>query len=115
MGGGTIAEGMVDVYPLKPAPVMSSTCPCREVERLIGIPFTADEAADILRRLQFGVRRTRATCCTSTVPDHRVDIGTGDVGIADLCEEIARIYGYDRIPEHADRRSAAAASTTTTR
>jgi phenylalanyl-tRNA synthetase beta chain len=33
-----------------------------------------------------------------TVPDHRVDIGTGDVGISDLCEEIARTYGYDRIP-----------------
>jgi phenylalanyl-tRNA synthetase beta chain len=33
-----------------------------------------------------------------TVPDHRMDISTGVVGRADLIEEIARIYGYDRIP-----------------
>jgi phenylalanyl-tRNA synthetase beta chain len=34
-----------------------------------------------------------------TVPDHRLDIGTGVIGQADLIEEIARIYGYERIPE----------------
>jgi phenylalanyl-tRNA synthetase beta chain len=32
-------------------------------------------------------------------PDHRLDIGEGIVGVADLLEELARIYGYDRIPE----------------
>jgi phenylalanyl-tRNA synthetase beta chain len=34
-----------------------------------------------------------------TVPDHRMDISTGVVGRADLVEEVARIYGYDRIPD----------------
>jgi phenylalanyl-tRNA synthetase beta chain len=33
-----------------------------------------------------------------TAPDHRMDISTGVVGRADLVEEVARIYGYDRIP-----------------
>jgi phenylalanyl-tRNA synthetase beta chain len=33
-----------------------------------------------------------------TAPDHRLDISTGVVGRADLIEEIARIYGYDRFP-----------------
>ncbi|HVM73223.1 MAG TPA: hypothetical protein VMT91_15770, partial [Anaerolineales bacterium] len=32
-------------------------------------------------------------------PDHRLDIGEGVTGQADVIEEIARIYGYDRIPE----------------
>jgi phenylalanyl-tRNA synthetase beta chain len=32
-------------------------------------------------------------------PEHRLDIGTGTVGRADLLEEIARIYGYERIPD----------------
>ena len=32
------------------------------------------------------------------VPPHRMDIGTGVVGLADVLEEIARVYGYDRIP-----------------
>ena len=34
-----------------------------------------------------------------TAPDHRLDIGPGVVGRADVIEEIARIYGYERIPE----------------
>ena len=41
-----------------------------------------------------GETRSRATC-----PDHRLDIGEGVTGKADLIEEIARIYGYDNIPE----------------
>jgi phenylalanyl-tRNA synthetase beta chain len=35
----------------------------------------------------------------ATAPDHRLDIGAGLVGRADIVEEIARIYGYGRIPE----------------
>jgi phenylalanyl-tRNA synthetase beta chain len=34
-----------------------------------------------------------------TVPDHRMDIGEGVTGKADIIEEIARVYGYDNIPE----------------
>jgi len=96
LGGGTIAKGIVDEYPLKP-PVVCVDLPMSEVERLIGIPFKAADAADILRRLQFTVTQA-GDVLRVEVPDHRVDIGTGIVGIADLCEEIARIYGYDRIP-----------------
>src|SRR6185369_16295005 len=48
-------------------------------------------------RLQFGIQKHDSTLHV-TVPDHRMDIGTDAVGIADLCEELARIYGYDRIP-----------------
>jgi phenylalanyl-tRNA synthetase beta chain len=33
------------------------------------------------------------------VPHHRTDIGEGVIGRADLVEEIARIYGYDAIPD----------------
>ena len=34
------------------------------------------------------------------VPDHRLDIETDPInGVADVMEEIARIYGYDQIPE----------------
>ncbi len=31
-------------------------------------------------------------------PPHRMDIGSGETGKADLIEEIARLYGYNRIP-----------------
>jgi hypothetical protein len=33
-----------------------------------------------------------------TAPEHRLDIGTGVTGAADLIEEVARIHGFDRIP-----------------
>jgi phenylalanyl-tRNA synthetase beta chain len=34
-----------------------------------------------------------------TAPPIRIDIGEGLTGVADVIEEIARIYGYNRIPE----------------
>jgi phenylalanyl-tRNA synthetase beta chain len=95
-GNATVARGMIDEYPKK-APNITVDVPMSEVERLIGIPFATEDAADILRRLQFEVQ-IKGDILRATAPDHRVDIGTGEIGIADLCEEIARIYGYDRIP-----------------
>ncbi|MBZ0288105.1 MAG: phenylalanine--tRNA ligase subunit beta, partial [Anaerolineae bacterium] len=55
-------------------------------------------AADILKRLQFTVK-TKKDSLHVTVPDFRMDIGTGVVGQSDVIEEIARIYGYDNIPD----------------
>jgi phenylalanyl-tRNA synthetase beta chain len=101
--GGTkasIAQGVLDIYPL-PAPAIKVDLPLRRARELIGIAISAEDAADILRRLQFEVEVEHAPdgdVLHVTVPDNRVDISAGEIGIADLCEEIARIYGYDRIP-----------------
>ncbi|MHB8628926.1 MAG: phenylalanine--tRNA ligase subunit beta [Aggregatilineales bacterium] len=95
-GSGVIAQGMIDAYP-KPAPPIQIKLPMGQVERLLGIPITAEEAASILTRLQFDVRIDGDTLHVA-VPDHRTDIGPGEVGISDLCEEIGRIFGYDRLP-----------------
>ncbi len=97
LGGGEIAQGMLDLYPL-PASSVKVDLPMSEVARLVGIEVKADDAADILRRLQFQVQQDGNTLHV-VVPDHRVDIGEGEAGISDLCEELARIYGYDRIPD----------------
>jgi phenylalanyl-tRNA synthetase beta chain len=89
-----------------------------EVERLLGIRLPAEEITRILEALEFrveprsdvGSRKSEGAGQTSdirpptstlrlTAPDHRLDIGEGVVGRADVIEEIARIYGYERIPE----------------
>ncbi|MDW8328229.1 MAG: phenylalanine--tRNA ligase subunit beta, partial [Anaerolineales bacterium] len=102
-GGGVIAQGLVDEYP-KPAPVVTVELPVGEVRRILGIELSADEIVRILESLQFRCEVQSATgnpqaTIRVTVPDHRLDIGEGVVGQADLIEEIARIYGYERIPE----------------
>jgi phenylalanyl-tRNA synthetase beta chain len=95
--GGTVAEGLVDEYPRPPVDPTIEITP-EGVQRLLGIDIPAEKIADILRSLAFEVQ-IEGQVVRATTPDHRLDIGEGAVGVADLVEEIARIYGYDRIPE----------------
>jgi phenylalanyl-tRNA synthetase beta chain len=95
--GGTVAKGLVDEYPLPPEkPTVEITT--ADVRRWLGIELSPDEIAGILESLEFRVS-AEGSQITATSPNHRLDIGTGVIGKADLMEEIARIYGYDRIPE----------------
>lgn len=95
--GGVVTNGLIDAYPLAPAdPVVEITS--KDVHRWLGIDLAADEIAAILKRLEFAVEVSGETVRAAT-PDHRLDIGRGIVGVADVIEEIARIYGYERIPE----------------
>ncbi len=97
-GGGRVAAGIIDDYPLPPDPVRV-TLPVAEIQRIMGVAFSAHEAAEILRRLEFKVN-VEADRLEATVPQHRLDISAETVtGQADLIEELARIYGYDRIPD----------------
>ena len=94
---GKVATGLVDVYPLPPSQPEVQVTP-RDVKRWLGIDLSAEEIAGLLRRLEFKVRVNGDTV-NAVAPDHRLDIGEGVTGKADVIEEIARIYGYDRIPE----------------
>jgi len=101
--GGTVARGLVDSYPGRPEPVVVEITPA-EVERQLGVRIPLDEIVRILKALKFGceVSGDHAdphTVVRATAPDHRLDIGTGVVGRADIVEEVARVYGYGRIPE----------------
>ena len=97
LAGGAIAEGLVDAYPLPPEPSVVELTP-KDVERWLGVRLEPDELAVILKGLGFSVELD-GEGIQATSPDHRLDIGQGLAGKADLMEEVARIYGYDRIPE----------------
>jgi phenylalanyl-tRNA synthetase beta chain len=92
LGGGTIAKGVADVYPVRQEKkvVEIST---REVERITGIGIGDEGIMEVLESLDFRCEK-RGDVISATVPDHRLDISLP----ADLVEEVARIYGYDRIP-----------------
>ncbi len=96
LSGGVVAQGVVDAYPAPPEPVRVEL-ELNEVERILGLPLPLDRVRDILESLEFTVvpseHATRNTLHV-TVPDHRLDVTLP----ADLIEEVARIYGYDRMP-----------------
>ena len=96
--GGVVCEGLVDEYPLKAQdPTVEITA--EDVKRWLGIDLSGDEIAEILERLGFGTQ-VKGKQVTATVPDHRVDLDHEPINAkADLMEEIARIYGYENIPE----------------
>ncbi len=117
LGGGTIAEGIIDDYP-HPQPVVEVPVTPEDVRRWLGIDLSQEEIIAILKRLEFGIRveeRKEAAVKVELGLPPRVDVDMSregpviwatapwyrlDVNItADLLEEIARIYGYDNIPE----------------
>ena len=64
------------------------------LERLLGTPIPRDEAAEILRRLEFDVAEA-ADGLDATVPYFRRDDVTRE---ADLVEEVARLWGLEKLP-----------------
>jgi phenylalanyl-tRNA synthetase beta chain len=114
VAGGSIAQGVVDYYPAPPEPVVVHL-PAAEAKRILGIDLSLDEIRRILEALEFKCEvvaesanqrfgesahspLSNSQSLLVTVPDHRMDINTGVAGQADLIEEVARVYGYDRIP-----------------
>ncbi len=95
-GGGRLVEGILDAYPLPPQdPVVTLTE--EEIISRLGAPVSLEEAAGILERLGFECTLQEDKLSAKT-PPIRLDIGEGLIGKASLMEEIARIYGYERIP-----------------
>ena len=90
--GGKVAVGLLDAYPGKPE---AKTVAMRfsRLNKLLGIEVPQDEALRILSALFFQPRieDDKVVC---TVPSWRSDIYRE----VDLIEEVARVYGYDKVP-----------------
>lgn len=74
-----------------------------EVMRGLGITLDVTEIEDIVTRLGLTLKREGDAQWQMTAPSWRFDIAQP----ADVIEELARVYGYQRIPSHAPRASLA--------
>ena len=84
---GIVSAGQVDTSDVE---VVSTLA---DVNRVLGTELTYTDIEDVFRRLGFGLNGN-AEKFTVSVPRRRWDIHIE----ADLYEEIARIYGYDKLP-----------------
>lgn len=92
MGACEVCPGIVDVYPDMQLPKQVTFTP-EQINNYLGTDIPVKTMTDILKRLEFDIEVT-SDKITVTVPTWR-----GDVTMpADICEEIARVYGYDNIP-----------------
>ena len=94
--GGVVAPDLVDAYPLPPKDAVVEIT-VKDVKRWLGIDLTLEKTAELLKRLEFKCE-VKGDKLQVTSPNHRMDIGEGVVGVADVLEEVARSYGYDNIP-----------------
>ncbi|NLK21982.1 MAG: phenylalanine--tRNA ligase subunit beta [Epulopiscium sp.] len=89
LGAGEIVGGIVDVYPNKRE---AKTIPysAEKINELLGTNISEDEMMGYLTSLEFIVDKNTKSVI---IPTFRPDIE----GNADLAEEVARLYGYDKI------------------
>jgi phenylalanyl-tRNA synthetase beta chain len=90
---GTVAAGSVDVWPEPKSPRVIEL-KMSEVKRILGMEVPIEECTRILGTLRFGVTKLNGTLQVTLPPD-RMDI---QEGAADLIEDIARLYGYEKLP-----------------
>ncbi|QEG29273.1 Phenylalanine--tRNA ligase beta subunit [Gemmata obscuriglobus] len=93
--GGEVLAGVVDSYPA-PVPRQVIDLNAGDIERLLGFSIPPAEVARVLTALQFQVEPNGEDAWVVTTPETRLDI---QAGVADLVEELARVYGYDNLPE----------------
>jgi phenylalanyl-tRNA synthetase beta chain len=92
VAGGSVLSDVVDAYP---NPVEQTEISLRhdKVTQLLGIQISEGEQVEFLRRLGLETKSTPGQL-TATIPTFRVDLKRQ----VDLIEEIARLYGVDKIP-----------------
>ncbi len=90
--GGQAVTGVQDNYPAVIEP-WTVELPLQEIPRLLGIELDRDTVVELLARI--GFESSGQNPLTVTVPTFRPDVRRP----ADLVEEVARIHGYDKIPE----------------
>jgi len=88
LGAGEVVGGVVDVYPVKKEEITIPFEP-EKYNNMLGTDISTDEMIDYFTRLELKVEGDKVV-----IPTFRQDL----LSYADLAEEVARFYGYDKIP-----------------
>ncbi len=93
LAGGEVAHGYIDCNP-RPVPRRNIKLRVDRINHLLGTSISKEEIVDILDRLEFKTKIENKIISVD-VPSFRIDIERE----VDLIEEVARIYGFDRVNE----------------
>ena len=91
LGQGTVVDGFIDAHP-NPLTLPAITLRLSRIPVILGITIPPKKVVRILEALDFQIRRV-GDVLHCQVPSHRPDVGLE----IDLIEEVARIYGLDKI------------------
>jgi phenylalanyl-tRNA synthetase beta chain len=92
VAGGTVAKGLVDAYPAKPAQ-KKLTLRLNRLAKVLGFRVAPKDVLVLLDALQFQPQLQNNDFIQCIVPSWRNDVYRE----IDLIEEFARMYGYDKI------------------
>jgi phenylalanyl-tRNA synthetase beta chain len=93
IGACEVIPGIIDVYP-HPTSRRVIDVDCGWINRFLGTEIPTQEMITILNRLFLPVEEIGENALRVTVPDYRQDLNIRE----DIAEEVARIYGYDKLP-----------------
>ena len=93
LGCGEVVDGMVDVcVPLEE--LRRIKFDSKRINDLLGTDVSEKEMEEIFERLELTLETEADGSKVLVIPSFRQDLE----GIADIAEEVARFYGYDKIP-----------------
>lgn len=100
LADGQVVPGIVDIYPepIKPANIELRT---QKVNHLLDTNLSTEDIQGFMQKLSFPVTRKGDVLLVET-PTYRPDLELE----VDLIEEVARLYGYNNIPDYLPLTSA---------
>lgn len=93
-GGGRIVNGKIDIYP-KPIRLKPINLRISRTNHLLGTQLKSSEVKELLLRLGMELNPISQDLFMVQPPSYRSDL----VREADIIEEVARLWGYQNIPE----------------